>query len=595
MHPLDSGNITIALPAELLEVIFFSLINPIYDSCYDEDIAVKRAIEASSIRSVSQVCRFWRETALGCSSLWVYGLDMNTAGANWVNTAIQRTKSASLVVQAIIRNPEGSILNDEKWFNVLIHFYRFRVLHLFFIHPSFNISDLRPILSQPTPVLESFLFCRAPAPRAGDHPNSNTVSVDIFGGNAPSLKSLYLFGGLTPTRIPFRLSNLAIISPARLRHSKLLDILEHQPTLEMLQLSFSVALSSRPSRTMHLPSLQTLWLSDQPRVCAVILDHLTTPPSCVIRVTITQPKVWIDGAPNCLLLQSAFSKIFKKWKLRKQHTAWVLSASPFTSHIVAFDTRYTPSRPLFEYIWLGTGLSVQPRLNFLFLGSMLTSIQNHCDLGNAYHLLLDCYGLDESGADAVLTFMNHLKNLREIRCTPRTFNWMTVRIFSDLALHEPLISTRETLAFPELRTIYLEKGELIALGEGISHFFEVLYCILGRSPKVESLHMPEDSPVLMEVMQFFQHPMLAYKRVDVCTHTDKERLLSDLAENVIMNLFAIFHFSRNHFHNRTGTPRSSSLDELMNFMVRDEGDMYYLWTYYISPHKMRKLNNIIVC
>jgi len=536
MHPPDS---TIALPAELLEVIFFSLVNPLYDSCYDEDIAADRAIEASSIRSVSQVCRFWRETALGCSSLWVYGLDMNTAGANWVNTAIQRTKSASLVVQAIVRNPRGSILNDEKWFNILIHFYRFRVLHLFFIHPPFNISDLKPILSQPTPVLESFLFCRAL--RAGDHPNSNTISIDIFGGNAPRLQSLYLFGGLTPTRIPFRLSTLAIVFPARLSHSDLFDILENQPTLGMLQLNFSIGFHARPSKTVHLPSLRTLWLSDHPHVCALLLDHLTTPPSCLIRVTITQPKVWIDGGLHCLLLQSAFSKIFKNWKRRKQHTAWVLSASPFTSHIVGFDTRHTPSRPLFEYIWLGSSFGVQPRLNFLFLGSMLTSIQSHCNLGNAHHLLLDCYGLDGSGADAVLTFMNHLKNLREIRCTPRTFNSMTVRIFSDLTLLEPLISTRETLAFPELRTIYLEQGSLIALGEGISHFFKVLYCILDRSPNVESLHVPEDSPVLIEVMQFFQHPMLACRRVDVCTHTDKERPLSDLAENVIMNLFAVCH------------------------------------------------------
>ena len=529
----------IALPAELLEVIFFSFVNPIYDSCYDEDIAVERAIEASSIRSVSQVCRFWRETALGCSSLWVYGLDMNTASASWVNAAIQRTKSASLVVQAIVRNPRGSILNDEKWFNVLIHFYRFRVLHLFFIHPPFDISDLRPILSQPTPVLESFIFCREP--RAGDHPNSNTLSVDIFGGNAPRLQSMYLFGGLTPTRIPFRLSTLAILFPARLSHSILFDILEQQPTLGMLQLSFSIAFHSRPTKAVHLPGLRTLWLSDHPNVCALVLDHLITPPSCLIRVTITQPKVWINGGPICLLLQSAFDKIFNNWKRRNQHTAWVLSASPFTSHIVAFDTRRNPSRPLFEYIWLGSSLSAQPHLNFLFLGFMLTSIQTHCNLGNAHHLLLDCYGLHGGGADAVLTFMNHLKNLREIRCTPRTFNSTTVRIFSDLTLLEPLISTRETLAFPELRTIYLEKGPLIALGEGISHFFEVLYSILDRSPKVESLHVPEDSPVLMELVRFFQRPMLAYRRVDVCTHTDKERPLSDLAENVIINLFVVCH------------------------------------------------------
>jgi hypothetical protein len=49
----------IAFPAELLEVIFFSLVNPLYG--YDEDIAAERAIEASSICSVSQVCRFWRK------------------------------------------------------------------------------------------------------------------------------------------------------------------------------------------------------------------------------------------------------------------------------------------------------------------------------------------------------------------------------------------------------------------------------------------------------------------------------------------------------------------------------------------------------
>ncbi|KIM45338.1 hypothetical protein M413DRAFT_338200 [Hebeloma cylindrosporum] len=334
-----------------------------------------------------------------------------------------------------------------------------------------------------------------------------------------------------PTRIPFRLSYLAIIFPARLSHCKLLDVLEHQPTLQMLQLTFSVEFRPRPSRIMHLPSLQTLWLSDLPSVCALILDNLIIPPSCVVRVTLTQPKAWIDGVFDCLSLQSAFSKIFRNWKSRKQHTAWVLSVSPFTSHIVGFDTRYTPSRPLFEYIWLGTGSGVQPRLNFLFLESMITSIQENCNLGNAHHLLLDCYGLDGSGADAVLTFMNHLKNLREIRCTPRTFNSTTVQIFSDLTLLEPLISTRETLAFPELLTIYLEKGPLIALGQGISNFFQVLYSILDRSPKVSSLHVPEDSPVLTEVMQFFQQPMLACRRLDVCAHTDNERPLSDLAEN----------------------------------------------------------------
>jgi hypothetical protein len=89
---------------------------------------------------------------------------------------------------------------------------------------------------------------------------------------------LYLFGSLTLTRIPFRLSTLAIVFLARLSHSELLDILEHQPTLGMLQLFFSIEFHSRPSRTVHLPSLRTLWLSDHPNVCVLILDHLTTPP-----------------------------------------------------------------------------------------------------------------------------------------------------------------------------------------------------------------------------------------------------------------------------------------------------------------------------
>jgi hypothetical protein len=118
---------------------------------------------------------------------------------------------------------------------------------------------------------------------------------------------------------------------------------------------------------------------------------------------------------------------------------------------------------------------------------------------------------------------------------------MTTRIFSDFTLLEPLVPIRETLAFPELQIVYLEQGPLIALGEGISYFFEVLRCILDRSPNVGSIHVPEDSSALIKLMQSFQHPMLTCRRIDVCTHMDKERPFDHLAENVTIISFSVWY------------------------------------------------------
>lgn len=60
------------------------------------DLAMKLPLRASTTRACSQVCRFWRRSALGCKELWACIISYESDELTWMEELLKRSALSPL-------------------------------------------------------------------------------------------------------------------------------------------------------------------------------------------------------------------------------------------------------------------------------------------------------------------------------------------------------------------------------------------------------------------------------------------------------------------------------------------------------------------
>lgn len=135
MHINELAPINAQLPAEILAEVF---IHCVPQSCRDLNS------DLSWIR-VSQVCRHWREVALGCPELWA---NIIYSRPRWPQIMLERAKMAPLVIRAIHSRKMDIVMTPILLGNI----YRLRVLDI--SAPDYVLEKLFGELVVEAPLLE---------------------------------------------------------------------------------------------------------------------------------------------------------------------------------------------------------------------------------------------------------------------------------------------------------------------------------------------------------------------------------------------------------------------------------------------------------
>ncbi|KAF8486832.1 hypothetical protein DFH94DRAFT_3537 [Russula ochroleuca] len=235
----------------------------------------------------THVCRFWREVALGDSSLWatISGIPTNT---EWIPEMLARARNAPLDIDidiGVTSNPEVLLVFPPH----LSHTRELRLYSLSILHS----DSVRAIYSREAPALEHF--------ELGVSETSLIIFRDLggttlFKGQAPRLRTLFLSQVLIPwSLIPrgqltqLTLSLLKEISifdvPSHRNLYQLIDLLVHSPELEVLVLGCCLPpqLTQNPhGPTIHLPRLSSLCLAGSSSRITNLMKMLKVPSSTML-------------------------------------------------------------------------------------------------------------------------------------------------------------------------------------------------------------------------------------------------------------------------------------------------------------------------
>ncbi|KAI0055564.1 hypothetical protein BV25DRAFT_1921712 [Artomyces pyxidatus] len=253
------------LPPELLVHIF--------SYCIAESRTWQKKNIGMGWATVTHVCRWWRQVALCNPILWkhVY-FPLNKS---WAQEVMSRAKSAGVVV-SWIQQPETTQPKRPTSDLALDKLDGIEQLRLNTFDGTLN--DIEAILQLSAPILEVVdISCS---------PRALRVPTNLFGGDAPRLRSLSIRGCLEfPWTAPAlcNIVNLTVgkgngfINPTR---ADLLGALQTMQALEQLALIKclpSVSHASSSSLIIALPHLQYLELDERLMRCVDFLQHIRMP------------------------------------------------------------------------------------------------------------------------------------------------------------------------------------------------------------------------------------------------------------------------------------------------------------------------------
>jgi hypothetical protein len=246
------------LPPEVLARVFHFLVF--------EDPACSREQNLGWIRS-THVCRFWRQVALGDSSLWttISGISTN---AEFISEMLSRARNAPLDIEIVLSGASGrEVLR-------MCHPHPFHTRKLRLFSPSTLRSDsVRAIYRREAPALEHFeLGVSGTSPITIRGLDRTT----LFKGQAPRLRTFSLSqvfipwshiprGQLTQLKIVL-FNDLPLHDAPQNDLNELIDFLINCPVLETLVLEhclpFRLNHNNQISRgqTIHLPRLSSVCL-----------------------------------------------------------------------------------------------------------------------------------------------------------------------------------------------------------------------------------------------------------------------------------------------------------------------------------------------
>ena len=269
-----------SLPEEILEEIFTFRAN-------------SKPPVLRDVRSISQVCRHWREIVVDCPSLWgrVISLDeLNQVGDDWRTEVLRRAKTSALHIFGILEDMRTLdfvlSLMDTQW-------SRIRRLELDIIASlAAHADDRWRAILRPAPLLQFFVLDIQAVPYAV----LTSPGTPLFGGHAPQLNTFIpsaidynLRGSWTST-----LRQLELTSKHPFTIPQLLETLKRMQQLEYLQLNpngFQGNLDDvdqlMRSPHVHLRHLKYFQIEFARFWTAIpLLDHIYPAPGCALNFSI---------------------------------------------------------------------------------------------------------------------------------------------------------------------------------------------------------------------------------------------------------------------------------------------------------------------
>lgn len=204
------------LPTEILARIFRNLLpvlrHPLGGNRSLQDVPLDISVGTQHLITSSQVCRRWREVALGSSSLWS---TLWLGNARWMHEMLSRSKSAPLTIvqggwpsykdsrhQHSAREALAAIEN-QNFSEILPKLSRTKqVRHLFVLAPVFdNAGPFCEALVLPAPYLEILEISNPMKYIDRLQINAYTVVPDFLGRYAPSMRHLTMEGPLDVSQL----------------------------------------------------------------------------------------------------------------------------------------------------------------------------------------------------------------------------------------------------------------------------------------------------------------------------------------------------------------------------------------------------------
>ena len=260
--------------------------------CLIPDFLIDSSGGDVAIRTLTHVCKAWREAFTSYSSLWT---GFRCIDPEKTRVYLQRSKSSPINLQ--LERDTGIPPND-PFFQIIPHAIS-RLESLSISTTPGHLQDIISHFTHPAPLLEDFSISGG----LGDPERNSALTPTLFGGDFHLLRRLRLQS--VHTDLPWR--NMANLTSFSLRYvlrpgfsiELLLDFFESAPHLSDVELTFAIPdFGARIGRLVPLAYLKTLRIYGI-QSPSMLLEHLLISASAKLSTTLPSSQIE-DHLPSSL-------------------------------------------------------------------------------------------------------------------------------------------------------------------------------------------------------------------------------------------------------------------------------------------------------
>ncbi|KAF7324481.1 RING-type domain-containing protein [Mycena kentingensis (nom. inval.)] len=236
----------------------------------------------TKLRTLTHVCRRWREIAYGSARIWTFLIDF-TRSTQEMEEGLRKTLGAPLHVKAVVARFPQVRANVLRALNSATE--RIEVLDLALQTADFNA--IGPALVAPAPALTVF--------RIACDSGFVDIADGVFAGETPRLRELRLVGCVMSSSLHLLQRNLVHLSIDRMcpnaafSVAQWLEVIKQCPMLETLSLTrcFKATRTTDSLPIVRLPLLVSLAIESRLFPCTDMLTQLDFPPTLRLQVKTT--------------------------------------------------------------------------------------------------------------------------------------------------------------------------------------------------------------------------------------------------------------------------------------------------------------------